>query len=845
MVPPAMNVSLGRRTALILLLIALPGALAVVGWGIATRCQRRDLAVLGSIARLEGLAERLDVLADVAVEEGEGKPSDDLRATITEVDGRLARLRWQVQADCGIRGWRLAPQSAEIVSAVATDWHRVRPPLLRISEGGGGGDAGVEFTELRPRLTALAVSVFALQDTYEEGFDRSRRASLAVLSLCAFLQVAANGIAIGVVRRQMVHPLGAVTEGARRLTAGDLAARVEPGGNREVRLLGETFNEMADSIEGLLDAQERAGAALRASEERFRALAEHADDLVFRYRLVAPRGFDYVSPSSTSVVGYTPDEHYSNPDLGAQIIHPADSNKLRTVLLEGGRAILRWRHKAGHTVWTEVQCVPVRDPAGRTVASEGIARDVTERSRAERQLLQFAQIIQQTHDAVVCTDLDGRIIAWNTGAELLLGYAASEIVGQFVGVVYFPEDHGHLFAQFSGALWREGRCEGEVRLRHRSGECRWVHLSVSTLSDEDGRPQRVVGHALDLTARRRAESALQREKAHFEQLFMALPEAAVLVDQSGQIVRVNPCFLALFDLRGEDVIGRRLHDLVVPPMLRDEAAAPTETAVEGTPVERECVRQRRDGSLVPVSVLATPIRVHGQEVGAYVIYRDISARVSYQDELRRLSAHLLTSQDEERRRIARELHDGVAQTVSAAAMGLERLAVLGSPPDRTALTVEVAGLLEAALSEIRTASYLLHPPFLDESGLSSALAWFVEGFARRSRIRMRLRVPELARLGDAIELTIFRVVQEALANVHRHSQSQVASVVVCIRPGRVCLAIVDRGRGIPAPILAAWRAGRPIGVGLSGMRERVRQLGGAIELDSRPGRTVVRVVLPV
>ena len=215
--------------------------------------------------------------------------------------------------------------------------------------------------------------------------------------------------------------------------------------------------------------------------------------------------------------------------------------------------------------------------------------------------------------------------------------------------------------------------------------------------------------------------------------------------------------------------------------------------------------------------------------------------------LRELSARLMRLQDDERRRIARELHDSVGQTLAALAMNLamvrndvERLA-------RTAATLNDSdNLIREMSSEVRTISHLLHPPLLDEAGLASAIRWYADGFAQRSQIRVDLDLPEdFERLPGEMETAIFRVVQECLTNIHRHSESSIAKIHVRHRHDQVFVSIEDRGKGIPLEKQEEMATTGTPGVGIRGMRERLRQLGGTLDIKSNGHGTTVTVQLPV
>jgi PAS domain S-box-containing protein len=213
--------------------------------------------------------------------------------------------------------------------------------------------------------------------------------------------------------------------------------------------------------------------------------------------------------------------------------------------------------------------------------------------------------------------------------------------------------------------------------------------------------------------------------------------------------------------------------------------------------------------------------------------------------LRRLSSRLLQIQDDERRRIARELHDSLGQLLTAAQINLDMC--LSSETLKTELLTETKSLLERSLSETRTLSHLLHPPLLDEAGLDSAVRWYVDGFGRRSGIRVNLDLPpDLHRLPSTVEIATFRVLQESLTNVHRHSGSQSVDIRLARTETAVTLEVQDHGKGVSQDLLKTFqKKGFNVGVGLAGMRERVKELGGELNIRSDSQGTLIRVQIPV
>lgn len=215
--------------------------------------------------------------------------------------------------------------------------------------------------------------------------------------------------------------------------------------------------------------------------------------------------------------------------------------------------------------------------------------------------------------------------------------------------------------------------------------------------------------------------------------------------------------------------------------------------------------------------------------------------------LRELSARLLQLQDDERRRIARELHDSVGQMLAALNMNLS---TVRADIERLTKTTEALSdsesLVQEMSKEVRTISHLLHPPLLDEAGLSSAVRWYIDGFAQRSNIEVVLDFPEdFGRLSREAETAIFRVMQECLTNIHRHSESSIAKIRFRHLDGQVVVEVHDQGKGISSDKLAEMAAAGTPGVGIRGMRERLRQLGGDLEINSSSSGTGVIARLPV
>jgi two-component system, NarL family, sensor kinase len=225
---------------------------------------------------------------------------------------------------------------------------------------------------------------------------------------------------------------------------------------------------------------------------------------------------------------------------------------------------------------------------------------------------------------------------------------------------------------------------------------------------------------------------------------------------------------------------------------------------------------------------------------------EVSVHQRTEKKLRHLSLSVLRIQDEERRRVARDLHDTVGQTLTALKIGLSAVEnAVGRYPETADLFPELNGLADQALQEIRTTSYLLHPPLLDEAGFAAAAIWYVDGFNKRCATQVSLQLPERVRLPSSVEIVLFRVLQESLTNIIKHSGSATVDVHLQIDQSGICLSVRDYGKGISAERLAKMNSsGSEVGVGIAGMRERLKELGGRLEIESDPTGTLLKACIP-
>jgi PAS domain S-box-containing protein len=406
-----------------------------------------------------------------------------------------------------------------------------------------------------------------------------------------------------------------------------------------------------------------------------------------------------------------------------------------------------------------------------------------------------------------------------------------------------------------------------------AASCRWC--SVLPPVKTEGTASGVVVCFRDDAKRRQAEEALRQSERIYRAIGESIDYGVWICDEQGRNVYASPSFLQLIGLTQQQCSEYGW----AHAMNREEADATKQAwqqcVREGNDWERESRFRAADGHWH--HILSRGVRIRDSQ-GKILYWAGINLDIQHRKEaerqlqqlvqtlesrvsertleledastkLRELTGKLLQTQDEERRRIARELHDGVGQLVVAMSMNLnsvvnekEKL----SAQARQNLEQNQA-LIEQASREIRTMSHLLHPPLLDEVGLDSALRWYIDGFSERSKITVETKLASglTEDLPRDMALSVFRIVQESLTNIHRHSESPTALVQIDRFPREITLVVEDEGKGMPAEIQSKISSGGLSGVGLRGMRERVRQFGGHLEVRSNGHGTRVMAVLPI
>jgi PAS domain S-box-containing protein len=735
----------------------------------------------------------------------------------------------------------------EVVRRGVVSLLQTRPDCVVCGEATDGKDAVEKARTLKPDIIIMDVSMPTLN-----GIDATRalRTMLPSSEVIVLSQHDSPEMA------RQAFKAGARGYVIKSAVAQNLMTALEKVSRHE-----SFFDPAISEISGVVDLQEvlqRSAAleqALRESEQVYRSTFE-----------LAAVGVAHVSPDGhwlranrkmCEVVGYTESElaqltfqQVTHPDdLGADLAETAKvlQGELDTFTMEK-----RYIRKDQSIVWVNMTVSAVRDASGRMKHFITVVEDITGRREAEEIRARLAAIVESSDDGIVSKNLDGIITSWNAGAARIFGYTTEEAIGQPVTII-IPPDLRDQEARILARLRNGERIEHFETVRMtKAGEKINVSLTISPVRDSRGRIIGASKIARDITERKRVEAALRDSQT---QLALALESSRTAMfdwDIVAERGSWNPQLAAIygFNPKGKYITAQEWRGLFHP----DEVARLTEEALriynEQEQFHFEYRAVRPDGDMRWILSHGRIVRdPDGKALRMIGTHADITERKQYEEaeKVRELTGKILHAQDAERRRVARELHDSAGQIVAALQMNLipmqsdaEKL----SPAFATGVQ-EALELIQQLSTELRTVSYLLHPPLLDEAGLPSALRWYIEGFAERSKIEVRLEIdPDLGRLSQDMEMTIFRVIQECLTNIHRHSGSKQADIRVLGSPAEVRLEVRDYGKGMPL----ASRNGSPhfrYGVGIQGMRERIRQLNGQFEIRSQGEGTLVSARLPL
>jgi PAS domain S-box-containing protein len=620
--------------------------------------------------------------------------------------------------------------------------------------------------------------------------------------------------------------------------------------------------------------------ALRETEERFRgAMNNMAEGL---YMLDAQGIVNYINPSAEAMFGWTSSEllgkkmhdatHYKYPDGRA---FPASDCPGLQVLQAG----IELREHEDVFIRKDGRFFPVILSSSPLKVGDVITgvvvcfRDDTKRRQTEEALRSAAaqfQLVSDTMAAgVVRCDRDLRYLWVNSPYAELIGRPVTEIVGHSMMEILGEKACRNLRPYFDRVL-RGDQVSFEQQIEYKDIGRRWILAAYTPTFDSAGAADGWVACVVDITDQKQRDAELAKQAGLLDISF----NAVILWDAKDRIHYWNKGAEELYGWTRGEALGQVIHTLLqtefpepldlIRERFRHEGRWQGELSHACKDGRRLMVISRwaltRDSDTYSDLVMEANINItptKEAEKQLQLLVQTLETRIAKRTQeleratvqLRELSGKLLRTQDEERRRIARELHDGVGQLLAAMNMNLANLKqeVGGLNEGACRRLDENTALVEQASQEIRTISHLLHPPLLDVMGLESALRWYVDGYSERSKITVEMKLtPGFSEgLPRDFALSLFRIVQECLTNIHRHSESASAQIVVLRSSGEVTLEIRDDGKGIPAEIQSKISRGESSGVGLRGIRERIRQFGGRLEVHADQTGTQIIATLPV
>ena len=504
---------------------------------------------------------------------------------------------------------------------------------------------------------------------------------------------------------------------------------------------------------------------------------------------------------------------------------------------------------------------------------------LTDEARAARLL---SAIVESSDDAIVSKNLDGTITSWNKAAERLFQFTAQEMIGQSIYRI-IPDDRRSEEKMIIDNIKQGKRVDHfETVRRRKDNSLVDVSVTISPVRDNEGRVIGASKIARDIGERKKIEL----ERQTFVTLANRCPEFIGMCDLSLRPVYANDAAMRLVGLDSlEAVQSVSVADFFFPedrdfitneflPQVLREGSGEVEVRFRhfktGAPIwmiYNVFVIRDSAGQIIAIATFSQNISSRKQAEDAVrrseEQLRSLSERLETEvslrtrqleqrsadvlagaEKLRNLARRMMQIQDDERRRLARDLHDSAGQMLAALGIKVAYLAQ-HVRPELTADAQDAEQMLQQLTKEIRTTSYLLHPPLLDEIGLSAALNWYVQGILERSQMDIQLSVQDdLGRLSPDLELVIFRLVQECLTNIHRHSGSKAAAITLARQNSCVRLEVQDYGHGITPAKLAEIQS-HGSGVGIQGMRERVGQFDGELTIESNESGTKVIATLPV
>jgi PAS domain S-box-containing protein len=592
--------------------------------------------------------------------------------------------------------------------------------------------------------------------------------------------------------------------------------------------------------------RERIELALRASEERFQT-AFYSSPMAMAITTLAEGRYVDVNDAFERQMDYSRDELIGRTTLELNV-WPSPSDRAAMISRLQRERTLRdqntqFRTKSGRLI-TTLYTVALISIAGQPCVLAAI-EDITAQKQAEDALRasesKFRLLAETTLCGIFIYRREGTFCYFNPQVEAFTGYSPQELRSMTVWDLVHP-DFRDLAKTRAEARWRGEAVpvRYQFKLLTKDGEARWIDFTA-TPTVFDGEPA-ILGTAFDITANKRHEQEAKEHTAFLQALIANSPFGILVGGRDHRARFCNPAFERIFLFSEDEVVGKEPDELVGVPEDAD-AAEYSRRVMSGQTVHATALRRRKDGSKVNVDFHAMPLIVGDAFVGCVGIYQDITERVESEAKLAALRDRLTRVQDDERARIARELHDDLGQRLALLTIQLSELeqASLDLAPSLAEQLETSRRLSEEICAEANLLSHRLHPSRLAHIGLTNALTRLCDEFAQQGSMDIDFRHDEIPDLPSEITTCLYRVAQEAIRNAEKHSGSRRVRVELAARSDSILLCVSDSGRGF-----AATSAESGTGLGLVSMAERVRSVGGALSVQSEVNRgTHIEASIPL
>jgi PAS domain S-box-containing protein len=595
--------------------------------------------------------------------------------------------------------------------------------------------------------------------------------------------------------------------------------------------------------------RKRAEEELQKSKQLYWELTERLNEVVYS---ADPDTFvaTFVNSSIEKLYGYSASEWLANPQLWEEMIFDEDRQRTLQELSDsmarrtGDTLEYRIRRRNGEIRWVEDHVTWTVDEHGKIASMNGVMYDITERKRAEEALriseANYRTLVESASDGIFVTDAHGRVLDVNPLGCRMLNYTREEILGLSIPDIVQEEEVARVATEL-GRLNAGEVVRSEWQFRRKDGTLLPGEVSGTTLPDG-----RQLGILRDITERKNAEVKMQESEERLRLFIEHAPASLAMFDRDMRYLAVSRRWLVDYNLHDGTIIGRSHYEIF--PEIQERWREVHRRALSGEIIKNDEDRfERADGTVQWLRWEVRPWHFADSSIGGIVIFsEDITAIKRSEEQLKSLSQRLLEVQEQEKRYLAKELHDEFGQALTAAKINLQGL-VQTTPQKQSKHRLEKSiSILDKCLTQVRNLSLDLRPSLLDDLGLEPTIRWFLDHHTKIAGIKEQLYLDlKSKRFPPLIETACFRIIQEAVTNILRHAKAKNVSVSLEQTESEIIFSIHDDGIGFDVEAAKA-NAQRGKSLGLVNIQERAMLLGGTVEITSTPKKgTTVKVKLPI